>query len=168
LATELLKDYFRSNGNIIQRVGQAVECFFILCFYHQLLKKPANKLLIRIAFVAYTISVLIYYPAFEGSFNVDFHFDYILQSFLVCVLVCLFFFELLDYKGDLALAVYAAFWLNAVHLMFYGGNFFAMALFEKLDKASPLRSIPSYLNLFLYTSYLIIFLSVRKRVHHVE
>jgi hypothetical protein len=171
--TERMKDSFPTWKEIVQRIYQALECLLMFCFYNYILRKPRNKKLIKVLFGLFIVIVVVYYLFYRGSFNVQDYFDYIVESFFICLLVSLFFLELLDYRGSMRLHTFPAFWINAVNLLFYGGNFFAMGLYEKISNADSalskeMANIPKYLNLVLYAAYLIIFALARKKQNHVN
>jgi hypothetical protein len=166
LAVEIIKSRYEEFKNILQRVYQAIECLLLFCFFYKLLKKPANKRLIKIGYVAYVITTVLYYSVFAG--DKVYYVDFLIEAFMVCVLVCLFFLELLDHQGQLQLLYFAAFWLNAAHLIFYGGTFFAMS-YEYIGKEkSYITQIPYYLNIVLYSWYLVTFAFFRKKMQHAE
>jgi hypothetical protein len=165
--TELLKGYFESVSNVIQRVYQAMECLLLLLFYNSILENPGNKRAIKISYVFFITLSVFYYLLYKKSFNIIDYFDFIVEAFIIAILVVLFFFELLDYTKEINLLTYAAFWINAVNLIFYAGCFFAMAAYARIDKSNSglseqLRNIPHYLNLFMYAAYAIIFAKARK------
>jgi hypothetical protein len=167
LITELLKAYFESISNVIQRVYQAIECLLLLLFYNSILENRGNKRAIKISYVFFIIVTVFYYLLYKKSFNIIDYFDFIVEAFIIVILVVLFFFELLDYNKEINLLAHSAFWINAVNLIFYAGCFFAMAAFERLDRSNSglseqLRNIPHYLNLFMYAAYAIIFAKARK------
>jgi hypothetical protein len=168
LLTEILKDRYPAYENLVQRIYQPVECFLLLCFFNDLLLKRSNKRLIKIGYGLFVFTTVIYYIIVLGTFNKKDYFDFLFEALMVCVLVCLFFLELLDYKGQLELLYFAAFWLNATHLMFYGGNFFAMSYEQIGRENSTITTIAHLLNLFLYGSYFCIFALARKKAQHVQ
>jgi hypothetical protein len=164
LITESVKDYFEEYKTFIQRVYQVSECFLLLCFFNAVFVKQKNKTITWVSFFIYTCLVMVYYSqvvrgfTFAGRF-----FDLNLEAFIVCILVVLFFFEMMDYKPDVNLSQYGAFWINAANLIFYGGSFFAYAFYDQLAKSTmSLEYIPKYLNLFLYCAYFLIFALIRK------
>jgi hypothetical protein len=165
--TELLKGYFESVSNVIQRVYQAIECLLLLLFYNSILNNLRNKKAIKICYVLFLVVTVCYYVFYKRSFNIKDYFDFIVEAFIIVILVVLFFFELLDYTKEINLLTYSAFWINAVNLIFYAGSFFAMAAYERISKSNSgvseqLRNIPYYLNLLLYAAYAIIFAKARK------
>ncbi len=171
-AAEWMKDALIVYKNIIQRIYQAVECLLLFCFYNDILKKPLNKKVIKILYLLFIAIVVFYYQFYRKTFDIEDYFDYILESFLICLLVSAFFLELLNYRGDMKLLYFAAFGINAANLLFYGGNFFAMAMYEKIHYSNTslgkqIAQIPFYLNLFLYAAYLAIFILARKKQIHV-
>lgn len=170
IIVETVKDFFFSYKEIAQRIYQGAECLLVLGFFNNLLRKEHNRRLLLLCGIGYVVTVVMYYAFYIGSFNLVDYFDYCLQAFLICVFVCVFFFELLGYRGALNLMEYPAFWINATNFIFYGGCFFAMAMYSKLggDNKSlgdNLRLIPHYLNILLYSAYLIVFLQAKKRSH---
>jgi hypothetical protein len=168
LLTEILKKQYSAYENLVQRIYQPMECFLLLCFFNTLLVKPSNKRITRVGYIAYLITTFLYYTIYLGTFNKKDYFDFLFEALLVCVLVCLFFLELLNYKGQLELVYFAAFWLNATNLMFYGGNFFAMSYEQIGRENSTITTIAHLLNLFLYGSYFLIFALARKKAKHVQ
>jgi hypothetical protein len=168
LVHEYLKDYLLDWDNFLTRIYQPLECLLLVLFYNQLLKRKKNKKILFGGYVAYVAIVLSYYSFYRKSFDVGGYFDFALEALLICILVVLFLFELLDYQGDLSLFQFPAFWLNAAHLLFYGGCFFAMSTYEYFQEEPDTRlktiasHIPYYLNLILYSIYLFIFSTARK------
>lgn len=166
-ASELMTHYFEEYKNLLHRIYQPIECLLLLCFYSELLNKPKNKRFIRLSYLVFLVSCVCFYLLYKRTFNITDYFDFITEAFLICILVALFFFELLDYKEEVNLMKYGAFWINAVHLIFYGGSFFAYAFWGQISQnptplGKQLQSIPFFLNLLLYTAYSIIFAFARK------
>lgn len=165
---EWMKDAIPYDRNSIQRIYQLLECLLLFCFYHQIFKSRFNKRLTKILYLLFVAIVVFYYEFYRHTLDVRDYFDYTLESFFICLLVSIFFLELLQYRGEMNLATFAAFWINAVNLLFYGGNFFAMALYERIGHSNTslgkeVLQIPFYLNLFLYSAYLLIFVLARKK-----
>lgn len=93
--------------------------------------------------------------------------DFATEALLISVLSIVFLADLLRLRQPIRLSAYPAFWLNALHLLFFSGCFFAMASYEQINDvnstiAKTVRSIPHYLNLFLYSGYSLIFAVAQK------
>lgn len=166
LTHELLAEYAFDKQYYSTRIYQPIECLLLLLFYNNILKERKNKRFLPLVYVAYLVAVLCYYSFYTKNFNVLDYMDFVLEAMIICILVVLFLSETLNYKGELSLFGYPAFWLNAVHLIFYGGCFFSMGAYQAINDsqhelAEIARDIPRYLNLLLYAVYFIVFLTAR-------
>ncbi len=163
--TEIFKDVFTEYRYVIQRVYQAIECFLLLMFYYLLTGRPKVKLLIVASYIIYLIATFIHYVVYAQIIDNKDYFDFTIEAFIICVMAALFFFEIMDTNEEMRSVHAGAFYINAVHLLFYGGSFFSMAYYRHIagDAETPfslLKTIPHYLNLLLYVVYAGVFAGV--------
>jgi hypothetical protein len=140
---------------------QPIECLLLLSFYRQVLSFR-TKLLPVFLFVLYILILVVHYLRFPASFNTWDFFDFAAEAFIVCIFVIIFFLQLLKKQERTDFKRFTALWLNAVHLIFYGGCLFVMGLYYYMKLNDPalarrVLSINHFLNLFLYVAYTLIF-----------
>jgi hypothetical protein len=140
-----------------------LECTLIVFFYYSLFKIVFFKKFALIGLGVYLLGTGLYVYINPKAFGERAFIDMTIQCFFVCILVVLLYIEMLQVKHKIELRYYTAFWLNAVHLIFYGGILFVMGCYYFLNASDPLLAgeflkINYFLNLFLYSGYTIIFL----------
>ncbi len=140
-----------------------LECILMALFYYSLFKIGFFKKFALIGLAVFLSSIGLYFYAHPSGFGERAYIDLTIQCFFVCILVVLLYIEMLQVKHKIELRYYTAFWLNAVHLIFYGGILFVMGCYYFLNASDPVLAgeflkINYFLNLFLYSGYTIIFL----------
>lgn len=149
------------NSYFIFHYYQPIECLLLLGFYHNIVLNR-SKLLVVISFFAYVLALCVHYFRLPASFYTWDFFDFAVQALIICLFVTIFFLQLLKNQEKTDLKHFPAFWLNAAHLIFYGGCLFVMGLYFYIKNndshlARNVLSINHFLNLFLYAAYTIIF-----------
>lgn len=140
-----------------------VECILITLLYYSFFKIGFFKKFAFIGLAVYLLSIGLYFYVHPSGLGESAYIDMTIQCFFVCILVVLLYIEMLQVKHKIELRYYTAFWLNAVHLIFYGGILFVMGCYYFLNASDPVLAgeflkINYFLNLFLYSGYTIIFL----------
>jgi len=143
-------------------IYQPIEFILLCIFYYEIFDKRLYKRITWVLGSLYILSCLVYYFFRPQSFNKGDFTDFTLESVMVCGLVVLYFIQMLEIKEKIELKHFMKFWLNALHLVFYGGCLFTMGFYYYLTKtdsllARQILNINHFLNLLLYSGYLIVF-----------
>lgn len=167
--TQALEDILRNNRQnsfFLFHIYQPIELLLLCCFYHAVFKKKNLKGITVSLIVFFFIACSIYY-----YFNIDAFFepdfaDFTIEAPIICALGVLFFIDMLKITEKIILKQFAVFWLNALHLIFYGGCVFVMGFYYSLHATNPklaheFLGINYFLNLFLYAGYSLIFICTK-------
>ncbi len=167
--TQLLEDILRNDGHkgfFLFHIYQPVELLLLCGFYYAVFKKKSLRRITIVLIVIFLISCSIYYylnidAFFEPNFT-----DFTIEAAIICVLGVTFFIDMLKINEKVILKQFTAFWLNALHLIFYGGCIFVMGFYYSLHTTNPklaqeFLNINHFLNLFLYAGYSIIFVCTK-------
>ncbi len=171
LLTEVVSRYIDSigiNTNPLDHLYQLLEIWLLsLAYYHVLKNKKIRKIIITVL-----VLVSIVYPVssffLEGIYN-DCILSYLLNGILIISLSLVFFQELYnDENPEMNILSHGFFWINCGNLIYYSGSFFQMGLNTYIrdfnpELAAQLKSIGHVLNYFLYATYLIGFLCIKKQ-----
>jgi hypothetical protein len=167
--TQVVEDIIRINGGrstFVFRLYQPVEMLLLSGFYYSLYTNRLFKRIVILCLILFFIFLSIYYYIHPSRLVTPMFLDFCFESAFLCVFIVLFFVQMLQFKEHIDLKYYTAFWLNAIHLIFYGGCLFLMGFYYYLVTTDPilakqLYSINNALNLLLYTSYTAIFICTR-------
>ncbi len=160
---EVLKLKDVEGHNFIFHIYQPVEYSLLALFYYHLIHSKLTRKLILLSIPLVLLFSIFYYTMGSGVFfGADFV-DFCVCAFFICVWVIVFFWELLRSDETLNLVNYPAFWVNGANLLFYGGCLMVMGVYFSFLKsdavvAKQLLKINHYLNLVLYSMYIIGFI----------
>ena len=166
LISQIIEEILQSKGInhlYLLHTYSFLEFILISLFYYSIFSGSLFKK-ITIGFIlSYFLANGIYYYNNPVSFKEKQFIDFTIESLLVCLMVVMLFIEMLKIRHKIELRYYTAFWLNGLHLIFYGGCLFVMGFFYYLSASEPdlamkFLGINHFLNLMLYLGYSIIFL----------
>lgn len=170
IVDELVSVYLNTiglNSNPLDHLYQLFEiCLLSLVYYHELKNKTLKKIII-----AALVFVSIFYPVssfiLEGIYN-DCMLSYLINGILIIFLSLAFFGEMYFRKSEINILSYGFFWINSGNLVYCSGSFLQMGLNTYIKDFNPALSnelivINHVLNIFLYATYLIGFLCIKKQ-----
>lgn len=145
---------------------QPLEHCCLAMFYYHLFKRPWIKKFVLFSIPVFALFSVLYYFVFTGLFNKPDFKDFSVEAFFISTWAILFFIELFRDDRHFELVHYPAFWINVGHLFFYSGCLLVMGLNYYVESVDPvlagqLLNINYYLNLLLYTLYIIAFTCMR-------
>lgn len=160
---EDIMDKFGINSRYLFHIYTWVECIFLSIFYYSLLKSQLLKKIVLACTLFYIVFILTYFYTSKEILGQTNYLDFTVQCLITCIYVVLLFLEMLKVNYKINLRYYTAFWINASHLIFYGGTLFVMGFYYYLiqsnfDLAKQFIRINHFLNLFLYSAYINIFI----------
>lgn len=164
-------DYLKYNNLKIvglYQIFQTVELGLLCGFYYAAFTIRLFKYFTIGSFFFYIFIQIIYF-----YFHPEFSFsgkgvELSIESGLICVLVVLFFIQMLQINYKIELKNYTSFWLNSIHLIFYGGYIFTQSFSINLKETNPklledFNHVAHFLNLFLYSAYIAVFIFTAKK-----
>lgn len=166
LFSQIIEDIMKKyniNSQYLFHLYSWVECIFFSIFYYGLLKSRLLKNVVfacALFFILFIFTYFYFNKEFLGQTN---YLDFTVHCFVTCIYVVLLFLEMLKVNYKIELRYYTIFWINASHLIFYGGTLFVMGIYYYLiqtneDLAQQFIRINHFLNLFLYSAYINIFI----------
>lgn len=163
LLQEILKQRNITGYDFVFHIYQPVEYSLLALFYYYLIRGRLARKLILLSIPLMLAFSIIYYTVGTGVFFGGDFLDFCVCAFFVCIWVIVFFYELLRSDEQFNLINYPAFWVNAANLLFYGGCLLVMGVYFYFLNSAPatakqLLRINHYLNLVLYSLYIIGFI----------
>ncbi len=157
---DILKQQNISGYDFVFHIYQPVEYSLLALFYYQLINNGMVKKLILFSIPVVLLFSVVYYSVGNGVFYGGDFIDFCVCAFFINVWVVIFFFELLRSDENMHLVHYPAFWVNAGNLLFYGGCLMVMGVYFSVlgtdpGTANQLLKVNHYLNLVLYSLYII-------------
>jgi hypothetical protein len=146
--------------DFVFHIYQPVEYSLLALFYFQLINNALAKKFILASIPVVLLFSVIYYSVGNGVFYGSDFIDFCVCAFFINIWVVIFFIELLRSDEKMALVQYPAFWVNAANMLFYGGCLMIMGVYFSVLNTDPvtakqLLSVNHYLNLVLYSMYII-------------
>lgn len=146
--------------DFVFHIYQPVEYSLLALFYFQLINNALAKKIILASIPVVLLFSVIYYSVGNGVFYGSDFIDFCVCAFFINIWVVIFFIELLRSDEKMALVQYPAFWVNAANMLFYGGCLMIMGVYFSVLNTDPvtarqLLSVNHYLNLVLYSMYII-------------
>lgn len=146
--------------DFVFHIYQPVEYSLLALFYFQLINNAVAKKFILASIPVVLLFSVIYYSVGNGVFYGSDFIDFCVCAFFINIWVVIFFIELLRSDEKMALLHYPAFWVNAANMLFYGGCLMIMGVYFSVLNTDPvtakqLLSVNHYLNLVLYSMYII-------------
>lgn len=146
--------------DFVFHIYQPVEYSLLALFYFQLINNAVAKKVILASIPIVLLFSVVYYSVGNGVFYGTDFIDFCVCAFFINIWVVIFFIELLRSDEKLHLVQYPAFWVNAANMLFYGGCLMVMGVYFYVLNTDPvtakqLLSVNHYLNLVLYSMYII-------------
>ncbi|AWV97906.1 hypothetical protein DJ013_06885 [Arcticibacterium luteifluviistationis] len=161
-----LREVIGINNQFLFHIYGPIEYMFLSYLYYSHLKSQSQKKFILLSiplFLLLSISTSLFFQELTET-----PYNFLLRCFLI-ILFCLLYFAQL-YKSSEVFDIYRIplFWISVGHFIFYGGSFFLMGLIDEIEKidigiAKSLFQINTYLNIFLYSMFIIAFTCNRKK-----
>lgn len=154
------------NNHWIYNIFILIEFLFYYVLYGQLLMGEKIKRFIQWWIPVFILLAVLNWVFFQGFLRYD-TYTVMLGSFVLLVLVFFFFNELMLSAERISLLRYPPFWISIGLLTFYSGQFITLAFFEYMIRtnnfsfATVLNFSMRYLNVILYTCYIVAFLCKR-------
>ena len=166
LAMEFITGFLHFRGlnmHIAQHAYQLTKLFLVCGFYHDLLPQRRHQQIIKLVFGLYAAALAIYYFFHPMLFWKESLFDVLMEAIICLIFVVVFFRTILFQFQLVNLSKYTAFWINAAYLMYYCACIFVVGFYLCLKTAhagltGALSAFNYLLAMFLYATYLIIFL----------
>lgn len=146
--------------DFVFHIYQPVEYSLLALFYFQLINNALAKKFILASIPVVLLFSVVYYSVGNGVFFGSDFIDFCVCAFFINIWVVIFFIELLRSDEKMALVQYPAFWVNAANMLFYGGCLMIMGVYFSVLNTDPvtakqLLSVNHYLNLVLYSMYIV-------------
>lgn len=162
-AQDILKQQEIKGYDFVFHIYQPVEYSLLALFYYQLIRNQVAKKLIMVSIPLMLLFSVYYYSVGNGVFYGGDFIDFCACAFFISIWVVVFFWELLRSEESFHLVKYPAFWVNAANLLFYGGCLMVMGVYFSVLTTDPVSAkqllrVNHYLNLVLYSMYIIGFI----------
>ncbi len=162
LVEEVMEKY-NINSFYLFHLYLFIDGVFMFLLYINVFKRSLTKNVALASFFIYFLVIFSYFLKNKNALGEKHFIDFTIECFLICFLVILLYIEMLKVNYKIELRYYTIFWLNGVHLIFYGGVIFVMGFYYYLNQtnhelAEKFMTINHFLNLFQYTGYTLIFL----------
>jgi hypothetical protein len=162
------------NNQFIFYLYLPIEFAFLSRLYLANYTRPFLITLTRIvagAFVLFSLFYLVWSWR-AHALSVDPTLLYILQAFLLLLMVLGYFYDLYQQDALIVLTQQPVFWISLGNFLYYSGTFFVMGLVEELKRlnyaqAEQVFVINSVLNIVLYLLWAVGFLCLRKAVRNL-
>jgi hypothetical protein len=167
---ELIKQFqwgVNQNLHFLDHLYQPIEFTLLSSVYYHTFNNPFFKKTIIVFITVFLVFAFIASVFIEGIGQENTA-SFLLESFLLVVLSCLYIFELFEKPLFDNLLKIPFFWINTGILFYCAGTFFQMGLHSYFTARNPklaeqLRLISHILNYFLYANFLTGFLCRRQK-----
>lgn len=166
LFTQIIEEVMQNyniNSYYLFHIYTYIDGAFVFLLYYNVFKTSLIKKISLASFCIYSFAVFYYFYNNKNALGEKHFLDFTVECFMICFLVILLYIQMLQVNYKIELRYYTIFWLNAVHLIFYGGIIFVMGCYYYINQtnhelAEKFMKINHFLNLFQYTGYTTIFI----------
>lgn len=169
LLIEMLKFFLKIKKidvNPIEHLYQLIELWLMCLLYYHFFSKDVLKKVIAVLLIVLTPLFFFISVQYEKIWN-ESVLSFSINSCLYIAFSLIFFYDLYTNGIQSDILGYTFFWVNCGNLIYACGTFFQMGLQSYLNRIDPqlnddLKIINHILNYFLYATYTIGFLCIKK------